>query len=149
MKPAPFEYVAASSVGHAVELLNDGADARILAGGQSLMPLLNLRLAAPERLVDIGRLAELASISVEGSGAATTLVVGATATQTEVATNQLVREGWPMLAEAIEHIGHVQIRNRGTVCGSLAHNDPLAELPAVALALDAEVSVAGPAGALA
>ncbi len=142
MKPPPFDYVAARSVDHAVELLNGQHDARILAGGQSLLPLLNLRLAAPEVVVDIGRIAELQAIAVEGGR----LVVGAGATQADVAADPRVADGWPLLVEAIGHIGHPQIRNRGTVCGSLAHNDPLAELPAVALALDAEVVVASPAG---
>ncbi len=142
MKPPPFDYVAARSLDHAVELLNGRADARILAGGQSLLPLLNLRLASPEVLVDIGTIAELQAITVEDGA----LVVGAGATQADVADHPLVKEGWPLLAEAIGHIGHPQIRNRGTVCGSLAHNDPLAELPAVALVLDAEIVIASPSG---
>lgn len=135
MKPPPFEYVAARSVEHAVQLLNDGTDARVLAGGQSLIPLLNLRMASPERLVDIGRVVELQSIEIDDG----TLMIGAGITLADAAADPLVRDGWPILTAAIEHVGHAQIRNRGTVCGSLAHNDPLAELPAVALALDAEV----------
>lgn len=142
MKPPPFEYVAARSVDHAIELLNGGPEARILAGGQSLLPLLNLRLASPEVLVDIGRIPELQAITVDDG----VLVVGAGAAQADVAADRRVVDGWPMLAQAIDLIGHPQIRNRGTLCGSLAHNDPLAELPAAALALDAEVLVAGPGG---
>lgn len=142
MKPPPFDYVAARSVAHAVELLSGGLDARILAGGQSLMPLLNLRLASPELLVDIGRIPELQSITVDDGF----LMIGAGVTQADAADDPLVGERWPILATAIGHIGHPQIRNRGTVCGSLAHNDPLAELPAVALALDAEVVAASRSG---
>lgn len=142
MKPPPFDYVAARSVDHAVELLNGGTDARILAGGQSLLPLLNLRLASPEMLVDIGRIPELQEVTIDDG----VLVVGAGAAQADVAADPRVVDGWPLLSDAIAHIGHPQIRNRGTVCGSLAHNDPLAELPAVALALDAEVVVAGADG---
>lgn len=142
MKPAPFDYVAAQSVPHAVELLNGERDARVLAGGQSLLPLLNLRLAAPELVVDIGRLAELGSIDLQGES----LQIGAGVTQHAAAAHPLVQQRWPMLAAAIGHIGHQQIRNQGTVCGSLAHNDPLAELPALALALEAELVVVGPNG---
>lgn len=143
MKPPPFDYVAADSVDQAVDLLNGDTDARVLAGGQSLLPLLNLRLVAPEIVVDIGRIAELQTVTIDDDGA---LVIGAAVTQAEVAADSRVVEGWPLLVEAIAHVGHPQIRNRGTVCGSLAHNDPLAELPAVALALDAQVEVAGPTG---
>ena len=143
VKPPPFAYVAAESVDHAVELLNGPADARVLAGGQSLLPLLNLRLAAPDLVVDIGRITELRSIAVDHDGA---LVVGAGAAQSDVAAEPLVIGGWPLLADAIGLIGHAPIRNRGTVCGSLAHNDPLAELPAVAIALDAELVVASATG---
>ncbi len=142
MKPPPFDYVAARSVDHAVELINGTADARVMAGGQSLMPLMNLRLASPDLVVDIGRIPELRSITVDDG----TLVIGAGVTQSEAASDRRLRDGWPILAAAIDNIGHTQIRNRGTVCGSLAHNDPLAELPAVALALDATLVVAGPGG---
>lgn len=142
VKPAPFDYVAAESVGHALELLNGDRDARVLAGGQSLLPLLNLRLASPELVVDIGRIPELALVELDGE----TLVIGAGVTQADTAANPLVTDGWPLLAAAIGHIGHSQIRNQGTVCGSIAHNDPLAELPAVALTLDAEIVVASPDG---
>lgn len=142
MKPPVFDYVAARSVDQAVELLNAGPDTRVLAGGQSLMPLLNLRLASPEVVVDIGRIPELQAVAVDDG----TLVIGAGVTQAEAEASPLVAGGWPLLAAAIGHIGHPQIRNRGTVCGSLAHNDPLAELPAVALALDAVAVVASPTG---
>ena len=136
MKPPPFDYVAAGTVDQAVALLEGDADARVIAGGQSLMPLLNLRLASPELIVDIGRIEELHSISVDDDG----LTIGAGVTQAAVSADPDVTAGWSLLADAIGLIGHAQIRNRGTLCGSLAHNDPLAELPAVALALDASVS---------
>ena len=140
MKPSPLDYVRATSVDHAIELLASDNDARLLAGGQSLMPVLNLRLGAPELVVDIGRIDELRSLEfADGDVPATrgVLRIGAAMTQTEVATHPDVNGRWPMLVAAIAQIGHPQIRNRGTVCGSLAHNDPQAELPAVAVALGA------------
>ncbi len=142
MKPPPFTYAGARSIEHAVELLAGNEDARVLAGGQSLLPLLNLRLAAPEMLVDIGRIAELQNTVVDEGG----LTIGAGVIQADAASDPRVRDGWPMLVAAIAQIGHPQIRNRGTVCGSLAHNDPLAELPAVAVALDATLVVRSATG---
>lgn len=141
MKPSPLDYVRAKSVDHAVELLSSVTDARLLAGGQSLMPVLNLRLGAPELVVDISRVDELRSLECTPN-----LRIGAAITQTEVAIHPDVNNRWPMLAAAIEQIGHPQIRNRGTVCGSLAHNDPQAELPAVAVALEATVITRSPRG---
>ncbi len=134
MKPAPFDYVAARSVEHAVELLAGDIEAKVIAGGQSLMPVLNMRLGRPELVVDIGRLDVLNDVRINDSGA---LLVGAAATQAQVLAHPEVNRGWPLLAVAIANIGHPQIRNRGTICGSLAHNDPAAELPAAAIALDA------------
>lgn len=135
MKPGTLDYVRARSVDHAIELLSTHADARVLAGGQSLMPVINLRLASPDVLIDIGRIDELRSIEVDSH-----LRIGAAVTQAEVANHPAVLHRWPMLAAAIAQIGHPPIRNRGTVCGSLAHNDPQAELPAVAVALEAVVT---------
>ena len=127
----------------AVELLaSHGGDARPLAGGQSLVPLLNFRLARPAVLVDLNRIEALARITVEDGA----LRLGAMARQASVETDARVARGWPLLTESIGHIAHPQIRNRGTVGGSLAHNDPAAELPAVMLALDAEMSAQGPQG---
>ena len=143
MKPPPFDYVAARSVEHAVELLGSEADAKVIAGGQSLLPVLNMRLASPSLVVDIGRVDELASIRIDHDGS---LVVGAAVTQTDALASSVVAEGWPILHTAITNIGHPQIRNRGTVCGSLAHADPAAELPAVALALDASCLVRSAVG---
>lgn len=137
VKPAPFDYVAARSLDHALEVLAGNGDAKVIAGGQSLMPVLNMRLGRPEIVVDIGRLDDLARLRVDTGS----LVVGAGATQTAVLSDPRVSAGWPMLTAAIAEIGHPQIRNRGTVCGSLAHNDPAAELPAVAQALDATMHV--------
>ena len=143
MKPAPFAYECPSDVAEAVELLasHDG-DARPLAGGQSLVPLLNFRLARPAVLVDLNRIETLSRIRVSDGA----LCIGAMARQAVVEADPDVARGWPLLTEAIGHIAHPQIRNRGTVGGSLAHNDPAAELPAVMLALDAEMSAQGPQG---
>ncbi len=143
MKPPPFAYECPTEVAGAVALLAaHGADARPLAGGQSLVPLLNFRLARPAVLVDLNRIAALAHVAVEDG----TLRIGAMARQAAVEAAPAVARGWPILTEAIGHIAHPQIRNRGTVGGSLAHNDPAAELPAVMLALDAEMTARGPAG---
>ncbi len=142
MKPPPFDYVAATSVEEALALLSDERDSRILAGGQSLIPILNLRLGGPERLIDIGRVKELNDIEVTEN----VLRLGAAVTQRRALRDADVVERWPLLAAALEHIGHAEIRNRGTVCGSLAHNDPQAELPAVAIALGAEVVVRSEGG---
>ncbi|MDX6739586.1 xanthine dehydrogenase family protein subunit M [Actinocorallia sp. A-T 12471] len=142
MKPAPFAYRRAASLTEAVDLLAADPDAKVIAGGQSLVPMLNMRLARPGTLVDIGALSALDYVDlVDGH-----LEVGATATQADVAAHPLVRERLPILAAAISRIGHSQIRNRGTVCGSIAHHDPSAELPALALALDARILAYGPRG---
>ena len=119
-----------------------GGEARPLAGGQSLVPLLNFRLARPAVLVDLNRIEALSRIWVSDGA----LCIGAMARQAAVEADPDVARGWPLLTEAIGHIAHPQIRNRGTVGGSLAHNDPAAELPAVMLALDAEMSAQGPQG---
>ena len=143
MKPPPFAYECPTEVADAVALLAaHGADARPLAGGQSLVPLLNFRLARPAVLVDLNRIAALGRIAVEDG----TLSIGAMARQAAVEADSAVARCWPLLTEAVGHIAHPQIRNRGTVGGSLAHNDPAAELPAVMLALDAEMTVQSPAG---
>ena len=143
MKPPPFAYECPTEVADAVALLAaHGSDARPLAGGQSLVPLLNFRLARPAVLVDLNRIAALAHVTVEDG----TLRIGAMARQAAVEADAAIARGWPVLTEAIGHIAHPQIRNRGTVGGSLAHNDPAAELPAAMLALDAAMTAEGPAG---
>ena len=144
MKPPPFAYECPTEVAEAVALLAaHGEDARPLAGGQSLVPLLNFRLARPAVLVDLNRIASLAQVTVADG----TLRIGAMARQAQVEADPAVARGWPLLAEAIGHIAHPQIRNRGTIGGSLALNDPAAELPATMLALDAEMTAQGPGGA--
>jgi CO/xanthine dehydrogenase FAD-binding subunit len=132
MKPPPFSYARPAAVDDAVRLLTD-EDTRVLAGGQSLLPLLNFRLGRPETLVDISRIRELATLEQRGDE----LVIGATVTQRDVERSQLVRRTCPVLAEALREVGHLQTRGRGTVVGSLAHADPAAELPAVAVTLGA------------
>ena len=142
MKPAPFEYCLPSSVAEALEALASSDSARVLAGGQSLIPAMNFRLTDVSLLVDIRRVEGFDAVSVEPGG----VTVGASATQTRLLADDHVAGVVPGLRAALRHVGHLQIRNRGTVCGSIAHADPAAELPAVAVATDAVVSVAGPAG---
>lgn len=143
MKPPPFLYVRPRSVEEALTLLgHHGDDAKVLAGGQSLIPLLNFRLARPNVLIDLGRVEGLDEITEDGGR----LRIGAMARQRHMETSPLVARTCPLLIKALRHVGHVQIRNRGTVGGSLAHADPAAELPTVAVALDAEIEAIGPGG---
>lgn len=142
MKPAPFEYHAPESVADVVAVLGaHGDEAKPLAGGQSLVPMLSLRLTRFEHLVDVNRVPELAHVERRDG----TLVVGATTRQASLERPGPARDV-PLLGLAAPRIGHFQIRNRGTVGGSIAHADPAAELPAVALALDAELEIAAPSG---
>jgi carbon-monoxide dehydrogenase medium subunit len=143
MKPAPFEYHAPTTATEAVGLLAElGDTAKLIAGGQSLVPMLALRLAVFEHLVDLGRVGDLRGIEhVDGS-----VRIGAATTQATVERSADIAAAVPLLARATPLIGHFQIRNRGTVGGSLAHADPAAEYPAVALALDAELEVLSTAG---
>jgi CO/xanthine dehydrogenase FAD-binding subunit len=141
VKPAPFRYVRPSSVDEAIAVLaQEGHGAKPLAGGQSLIPAMNFRLAQPAVLVDLGSLDELRGIRDEGSS----LYIGAMTPQTGIERSPVVRERAPLLAEAMPWIAHPQIRNRGTIGGSLAHADPAAELPAVMLALEARLHLRGP-----
>lgn len=144
MKPASFEYHAPRESDEALALLTDlGDEARILAGGQSLIPLMNFRLSQPAHLVAITGIEELRHIRVEGHE----LVVGAAARQADVEYDGVVQKRLPLLVDAVRLVAHPPIRHRGTVCGSLAHADPASELPAVALALGATLvarSAAGP-----
>jgi aerobic carbon-monoxide dehydrogenase medium subunit len=143
VKPAPFEYHAPATAAEATSLLAElGDGAKVLAGGQSLVPMLALRLAVFEHLVDIGRIAELKGIE-RRDGA---LWVGAGTTEAAVEASAEVASAVPLLARVTPLIGHFQIRSRGTVGGSLAHADPAAEYPAVALALDATMDVVSPRG---
>lgn len=138
MKPAPFAYDAPETLEEALGLLaRKGEDAKVLAGGQSLVPLLNFRLARPDRLVDLNRVEELAYLRRDGD----VLRIGALARHVHLERSAEVAAGWPLLAEAVRHVGHPQIRARGTVCGSVAHADPSAELPVALAALDARLHV--------
>jgi carbon-monoxide dehydrogenase medium subunit len=143
MKPPAFAYHAPTTVAEVLGLLRaHGPEAKILAGGQSLLAMMKLRLARPPMLIDLNRVRELEYVR-EGDGV---LAFGAL-TRLYQLESDLVRRACPILAEAARHIAHPAIRNRGTVCGSLAHADPAAELPVLALALDAELGALGPRGA--
>ena len=140
MKPAAFEYFAPATVDEALALLHEhGDEAKILAGGQSLMPLMNLRLARPKVIVDINRISGLDGIAASADGG---LAIGALARQRAVEKSALVRERQPLLVAAMPLIGHFQIRNRGTIGGSIVHADPAAELPALSLLLNCEFLLA-------
>lgn len=142
MKPAPFVHLPAASIEDAVALLVEhGDDVKILAGGQSLVPLLNMRLAQPAVLIDIGRTPGLDAVAVDG-----TLRIGATARQSAVLRSPEVAAAAPLLTAALRWVSHPAIRNRGTFGGSVAHADAAAELPAALLALDAEMVARGPQG---
>ena len=143
MKPAKFNYHAPTTRDEALELLGQhGYDAKVLAGGQSLMPMMNLRLARPAVVVDINRVEGLSGISSDDGG----MTVGAMTRQRQVERSAEVAERFPVIAAAIPQIAHFQIRNRGTVGGSLAHSDPAAEIPALCLALDAQMTAASASG---
>jgi len=143
MIPAAFEYFAPKSLDEALRLVErHGDEAKLLAGGHSLLPLMKLRLSAPRYVIDIGRVRSLRSIREESGR----LVIGALTTHHDVEISDLVRLTCPLLAETAAEIGDVQVRNRGTVGGSLAHADPAADYPAAMLALDAEIVVTSSAG---
>jgi CO/xanthine dehydrogenase FAD-binding subunit len=140
VKPPPFEYHAAASVDEAVALLAEyGEDAKILAGGQSLLPLLGIRLAKPAHLIDIGRISELSQMSVDGSPGNGSVRIGAGVRQRVAERSTGLTAANPLLGKAIPLIGHVPIRSRGTIGGSVAHADPAAELPAAMLLTNAEM----------
>jgi carbon-monoxide dehydrogenase medium subunit len=144
MKPAPFDYIAATSVDMAAAALADGGDdAKIIAGGQSLVPLLNFRLLRPSILIDINRIEGLAFISET----ATDIRVGALTRHYQLETSPVIARHLPVLSCAMTHVAHLAIRNRGTIGGSLAHGDPAAELPMMALLLDAELHIGSVAAA--
>jgi len=136
MKPPRFQYCAPRLLDEALTLLDQhGEDIKVLAGGQSFVPLLNMRLAGPAYIVDINHISELHYIETEDGY----LAIGAIARQRQIERSVLVQEKHPLLVEVIKHIGHMQIRNRGTVVGSIAHADPAAELPALLTCLNGEV----------
>ncbi len=141
MIPAAFDYELAESVEHAVELLS-AEDAKLLAGGHSLIPAMRLRIARPSLLVDIGRLEGLASISEDGDA----IIIGALARLHDVASEPLLRERCDVIAHAASVVGDPQVRHRGTIGGTVAHGDPSSDLPTVLLALDADFVITGPEG---
>jgi aerobic carbon-monoxide dehydrogenase medium subunit len=143
LKPAPFGFAKARSLDHAMGLLAEHADARLLAGGQSLIATLNMRLSAPPLLIDINALDELKRISLEGE----TLEIGALVRHAEAERSPEIARHAPLLALALPHIAHPAIRNRGTLGGSIAFADPAAELPACLLALGGAVEITNPTGA--
>lgn len=142
MIPAAFEYVRPNSVAEATSFLSQNPEAKVLAGGHSLIPLMKLRLAAPSYLVDISRIPGLRGV-IEQNGA---IQIGALTTHYEIETSPVIRERLPVLAETAATIGDVQVRNRGTIGGALAHADPAADYPATILALDATINATGPSG---
>ncbi len=143
MKPVDFRYVRPLTVAEAVAALGGaGGDGKILAGGQSLGPLLNMRLARPALLVDVNAIPEFRNIDETATG----IRFGATVRQREAERSAVVAQRLPLMRDALPHIGHTQTRNRGTIVGSIVHADPSAELPLVAVCLDAVVAVTGPAG---
>lgn len=143
MKPPRFEYLRAESAAGAVAALAEhGEGARILAGGMSLVPMMNFRLAQPTHLVDITHVAELQTVEVFGGE----VVIGAAVRQVAVERSEAVQAACPLLIDALHEVAHPTVRNRGTVCGSLAHADPSSELASVALTLDATFVIEGPGG---
>ncbi|HEY2238042.1 MAG TPA: xanthine dehydrogenase family protein subunit M [Streptosporangiaceae bacterium] len=143
MIPAPFDYVRATSAAHALELMAEhGDEAKLLAGGHSLLPMMKLRLAVPSVLVDIGAVDELAGIAIDGGD----LVIGATTRHADVAGSDLVKTEAPLLAWSAAQVGDPQIRHRGTIGGSLAHSDPAADLPMALTALSGSMEISGPSG---
>lgn len=143
MKPTSFEYVRAQSLAEAVAVLAErGDDAKLLAGGQSLIPAMNMRFAMPETVIDISQLSELAGISVTDD----MVRIGATCRHADVLRAPEIAEHAPLIAQAMPHVAHAAIRNRGTFGGSLCHADPAAEIPACALALDARFNIQSSSG---
>ncbi len=142
MKLPDFEYRAPDTLAEAVDLLASSEGARPLAGGQSFLPIMAFRLAEPTMLVDLKKIQELRGIHVSEQG----VRIGAMTRWREILDDPQLKKAIPLLPEAIEHVAHYQVRNRGTIGGSLAHGDPAAEMPAVALALDAQIEAMGPKG---
>jgi carbon-monoxide dehydrogenase medium subunit len=142
MIPAPFEYQRVESVDHAIQVLSDEPDAKILAGGHSLLPLMRVRLARPSFLVDITRIQDLKYVREDGDQVA----IGALTRHHDVANNEVLHELCPIVAYAAGEIGDPQVRHVGTIGGSVAHADPASDMPSVLLALDAEMVVRGPGG---
>jgi carbon-monoxide dehydrogenase medium subunit len=142
VKPRAFDYKRAASVEEACRLLAGSADARVIAGGQSLVPMMNLRLVSPELLVDIGALDELRTVTLQDKA----LRIGALVRHRQLETDPLVARHAPLLASAVRHVAHQAVRNRGTLGGSLCHADPAAEFPACMLVLEATMHIASAGG---
>lgn len=142
MIPAAFDYEVAESVDHALALLGEREDAKLLAGGHSLLPAMRLRLARPSFLIDIGRLGDLSYVREDGDR----IAIGGLTRHADVAGAELLREQCPIVAHVAGQIGDPQVRHRGTIGGSIAHGDPASDLPSALLALDGEVVVRGPGG---
>jgi aerobic carbon-monoxide dehydrogenase medium subunit len=140
--PAQFDYAVADSVDHAIELLGSGPDAKLLAGGHSLLPLMRLRLARPELLVDIGRVSDLSYVKEDGDA----IAIGALTRYRDLEQSELLQVECPILASTARLVGDPQVRHRGTIGGSVAHCDPASDAPTILLALDAELVVKGPNG---
>lgn len=136
MKPPVFDYHAPTTIDEALQRVSQlGQDAKFIAGGQSLVPMMNFRLVHPAHLIDLNGIAALSYVRVEGGE----LCIGAMTRHRQAELSPVVREGWPLISGCLPHVAHVQIRNRGTLGGSLSHADPAAELPAVMTALDAKI----------
>jgi carbon-monoxide dehydrogenase medium subunit len=145
MKPPPFEYFAPGDIDQAIALREaQGEDARYLAGGQSLVPMLNFRVAAPSALIDLNAIPALRDVGRLGDGR---LALGAMVRMRRIETDPAIAAANPLVARAASHVAHVQIRNRGTIGGSVAHADPAAELPGIVLACGADIEARGPGGA--
>ena len=142
MIPAPFDYVVAEHPDHAIELLGKREDAKLLAGGHSLLPAMKLRLARPDLLIDVGRIKDLSYVREDGEA----IAIGALTRHKDVAESALLREHCPIVASVAGQVGDPQVRHRGTIGGSIAHGDPASDLPSVVLALDGEVVARGTAG---
>ncbi len=143
MIPANFDYIAAKSLDEALSLLaKHKDDAKLLAGGHSLLPAMKLRLAQPKVLIDLGKIKDLSYIKEDGGQ----IRIGAMTTHFQIETSDLLRRACPLLPETASHLGDMQVRNKGTIGGSLAHSDPAADWPAAVLAVGAEIVIAGPKG---
>jgi carbon-monoxide dehydrogenase medium subunit len=143
MKPSAFEYKSPATLSEAVSLLTAGnGNAKLIAGGQSLMPMLAFRLAAPELLIDLKRIRDLDAITITEDG----IALGAKVRWCDIAGDRRLATAHPLLAEAIRHVAHYQVRNRGTVGGSMAHADPSAEMPGIALTCGAQLEIIGAGG---
>jgi len=142
MKPSAFTYHAPQTLAEALDLIATLDNARVLAGGQSLLPMMNYRVVQPEHLIDLGRIPELSFVEAQDEG----LVIGAMTPQRAIERSAMVQKNCPLLIDALFHVGHQQTRNRGTIGGSLCHLDPSAELPVTACALDAVLTAASKTG---